>query len=71
MGIRKGYKKFKSNSTYITRFAIYIIGVIAFSWVLIRLVNATEQELIQRFINVNYGVRDENFFFFRLKKYYA
>lgn len=26
---------------------------------------------IQRFINVNYGVRDENFFFFRLKKYYA
>jgi hypothetical protein len=49
MGIRKGYKKFKSNSTYITRFAIYIIGVIAFSWVLIRLVNATEQELIQRY----------------------
>lgn len=26
---------------------------------------------IQRFINVNYGVRDENFFFFRLKKYYS
>lgn len=26
---------------------------------------------IQRFINVNYGARDENFFFFRLKKYYA
>jgi len=26
---------------------------------------------IQRFINVNYGVRDENFFFFRLKNYYS
>lgn len=26
---------------------------------------------IQRFINVNYGVRDEDFFFFRLKKYYS
>lgn len=26
---------------------------------------------IQRFINVNYGVRDENFFFFRLKKYFS
>lgn len=26
---------------------------------------------IQRFININYGVRDQNFFFFRLKQYYA
>ncbi len=26
---------------------------------------------IQRFINVNYGVRDENFFFFRVKKYFS
>jgi len=26
---------------------------------------------IQRFINVNYGVRDEDFFFFRLKKYFT
>ena len=49
MEIRKGNKKFKSNSTYIVRFAIYIIGIIAFSWVLIRLFNATEQELVQRY----------------------
>jgi len=26
---------------------------------------------IQRFINVNYGVRDENLFFFRVKKYFS
>lgn len=48
MGINNK-KKFKSNKTYITYCVIYIIGVSLISWVLIRLINSTEQELIVRY----------------------
>ena len=49
MGLKKENKKFKSNSTYITHFVIYIIGISLAVWVLFRLTNSTEQELINRY----------------------
>lgn len=49
MGLKNENKKFKSNSTYITHFVIYIIGISLAVWVLFRLTNSTEQELINRY----------------------
>jgi nitric oxide reductase large subunit len=49
MELKKENKKFKSNSTYITHFVIYIIGISLAVWVLFRLTNSTEQELINRY----------------------
>ncbi|MFW5983572.1 MAG: hypothetical protein ACOCQ4_03665 [bacterium] len=47
--VKKENIKFKSNSTYITRLIIYIIGIAVFGWLLYRLINSTEHELIQRY----------------------
>ena len=49
MKMKKGKNKFKSSSIYITRLIVYVIGVFAFSWLLFRLLNSTEQELINRY----------------------
>lgn len=49
MGQIKGNNKFKSKSTYIIHFVIYVVGIYAFVWILFRLINLTEQELIIRY----------------------